>query len=158
LLGFAKLADGSMSRDGFDWSGLLRGSAGAPTDLARRIRFTETGYIVGFGANGNMDAGKVAAAGVRKYRIDGQTGRIHVRRQALPALLLEKERAAILDGWILGAVRQDGRRRFILVDRASGAVRELHQPPLSDDGVAAELWRALHAQYREELPASAAEG
>jgi arylsulfatase A-like enzyme len=158
LLGLAGLSDAALERDGVDWTGELRAATATSTVARDRIRYTETGYIVGFGAKGNVDAGKVAETAVRKYRIDGDSGRIHVRREALPALLLEKERAAMTRGWVLGAVRQDGRRRYILVNGITGAVQELHEPPAEDAGVPFELWRALHAHYGAELAAPGAEG
>ncbi|MBB6094918.1 hypothetical protein HNQ60_003805 [Povalibacter uvarum] len=149
LIGLTGIAD-ETRRDGSDWSNVLK-SADAPIDAASRVRFIESGYVVGFNNRGTVDTDKVAGEGVHKYMIDPESGRITVRPDALPALLREKERAAIQDRRILATVWEQGQRRYVLVDQRTGAVRELRSAPTSEEGSTYSLWTALQREYGAEL-------
>jgi hypothetical protein len=154
LIGLVGIADGT-ERDGSDWSSVLH-STDAPVDDPSRVRFIESGYIIGFNNRGTIDTDKVAGEGVQKYLIDPETSRITVKSDALPALLRQKERAAIMDRWLLAALPDRHGQRYILVDRETDAVRELQVAPASDEGDVHTLWAALQARYGSELVDDAA--
>ncbi|HEY6642290.1 sulfatase-like hydrolase/transferase [Povalibacter sp.] len=156
LIGLTGIADG-VTRDGSDWSRVLH-SADAPLDAASRVRFIESGYVIGFSNRGTIDTDAVAGEGVQKYLIDPKSSRITVKSDALPALLREKERAAIMDRWLLAAVPDQHGQRYILVDRETDAVRELQGAPASDRGDVHTLWVALQARYGSELADAAVAG
>jgi hypothetical protein len=149
LVGLTGIPD-DTKREGRDWSELLRSGDGTASNTSR-VRLIESGYVIGFGDRGAIDAGKVASEGVEKYLIDPHTSRITVKSEALPALLRQKERAAIMGQWLLAAVPEKGRQRYVLVDRKAEIVRELQEAPADDEAAAHILWTALQATYGPEL-------
>jgi len=148
LIGLTGIPDPTQ-REGRDWSKILQSNE--RVDDVPRVRFTESGYVIGFGNRGTVDAGKVASEGVDKYLIDPLSSRITVKSQALPALLRQKERAAVMGQWLLAAVPDHGHQRYILVDRKATTVRELQGVPASDEVTVHTLWAALQARYGSEL-------
>jgi arylsulfatase A-like enzyme len=153
VLGFAGVKAGLPGSDGVDWSAQLRGRVAVSPEVQGRVRFIETGYIIGFSQKGDVDATEVAAGAVSKYFISPTTGRINVRNESIPALLREKHRAALSGGLLLAAIpdRNLQRTRFLLVDTRTGAVRELLAPPAEQDSAPYRLWQALQQRYGSEL-------
>jgi arylsulfatase A-like enzyme len=148
LAGFAKL-DGLVG-EGVDWTPQLRQAAPVTDAHLARVRITESGYIVGFGDHGEVDAEHVASNAVQKYEISGTDGRVTVRKASLAALLREKERAALGRDWTLAAIPAQERMRYIAVQRTSGEVRELTESPDAADPIL-PLWQALQHRYGSEL-------
>ena len=153
LLGLAGVKAGLPDSTGIDWSSRLRGLEAAGAEMRDRIRFIESGYIIGFNRKGKVDATEIAAAAVNQYFISPATGRITVRGESIPGLLREKERAALLGNLVLAAMpdRNLQRTRFLLVDTVTKGVRELTAPPPETDAQAFKLWQGLHARYGSEL-------
>lgn len=153
LLGLAGIDASNGRFDGISWARLLTNGDAGESGHADRIRFTETGLVVGFAPTGAVDAGDLADRNIRKYEMEPRTGRLVLRTDALQHIVKIKERAAFSQQHLLAAVPAvDGKKmRYILVDKQTGAARALDEAPDVDDTIAHRLWTALHAHFAGEL-------
>jgi hypothetical protein len=133
---------------------IMRGDADATAAFAARVRFTETGIRTPRMAAGDFNERSVLGDTAAFFRMNPANGRFELRPELMPAVLADKERAAMSSHWLLAAMpgkAQSGRHNYVLVSRDGRQARRLEAPPRVDDVEASALWQALHAQYGEEL-------
>lgn len=146
--------DASGARfEGISWAHTLITGELTDFDVAARVRFTETGLVVGFTRGGQIDEGSLADRSIKKYEIEPETSRLVLREDALRRIIEIKERAAFTQQHLLAAVPAfDGKKmRYVLVDRQSGAVTNVAAAPDESDAAAYRLWNALHKHYPGEI-------
>jgi len=148
---------GLRAATGFDGASLRPVIARDAAALARfdaRVRFTETGFRTQRIAEGDFNERSVLGDAAAFFRMNALNGRFEVRQELMPALLADKERAALSRDWLLAAVpNRDDRltQKYVLVSRHDGSGRRLESAPGPGDAQAFGLWQALHEEFGEEL-------
>jgi len=140
--------------DGASLRPLISRGADALASFDTRVRFTETGFRTQRIAEGDFSERSVLGEAAAFFRMNPLNGRFEVRQELMPALLADKERAALSRDWLLAAVpnRDDTlTHKYVLVSRHDGSGRRLEAAPDPGDAPAFALWQALHEQFGEEL-------
>lgn len=140
--------------DGLSLLPYLRAPDEAAT-LASRVRFTETDFNTPSTLAGRYEASGIIDEAAVFYELDPVRGWMQLRRDKLPPLLTQKQRAAISLHSLLAAIPEpDGRfQRYLYTDRHSPMPRLLEaRPDPAVEPEAARLWDALQARYPGELP------
>jgi arylsulfatase A-like enzyme len=124
---------------------------GAPPDFSERVRFTETEYTpVNLATLSGAINPSAAAAVTRRYRVDPETDRVELRKEAAPQMRRQRQFAAIGSNRLMAAVpsQLDGRFLRLLVPLAGGLPQRVEtQPDPALDPEAARLWQALQDRY-----------
>jgi hypothetical protein len=141
---------------GVDGLSLLPYLAGAadPADLKKRIRYTETGFNFSLVLAGKYNESGLIHEGTAYYELASISGWAQLRRDRLPELMAQKQRAAISSEWLLAAIPDaaDGSTRYWLADRRTPVPRQITtRPDSSSEPEAARLWEALQGRFRGEL-------
>jgi arylsulfatase A-like enzyme len=126
-----------------------------PAELQQRIRFTETGFNTAMVMAGKYNESGLVREGAAYYELAGDSGWVQLRRDRLPELLAQKQRAALTSDWLLAAIPgvAEGPVRYLLADRRTPLPREIKvRPDPAAEPQAAQLWDALHARFPGELP------
>jgi len=123
----------------------------------RRVRFTETDFVVRPSASGELEEDDVVKQTARLLEVDPVTGWLQWRSRMVEPLLAQKERAALDETRLLAAlpIGSDG-HLYLLLDRQSGQGRALLGRPDSSDPDAQQLWDALHRNFAGEIKAPVA--
>jgi hypothetical protein len=150
-----EIATGSAPADvdGISLVPFLRNSDAAAA-IAMRVRFTETDFNTPLVLAGNYNASGLIHEGAAYYEIVPETGWVQLRRNRLPELMSQKQRAAISQESLLAAIpsRTDDTVTYLFTDRHTPLPRRLEgRPDPVADPEAARLWDALHARFPGEL-------
>jgi hypothetical protein len=139
--------------DGLSLRSTLMGKA--DDRLPRRIRFTETDFNTKMVLQGKYDRDGLLKEGAEYYRIEPHTGRIELREERIPELLVQKERAAISATHLLAAIPKSAPNagtEFLLIDRHRAMPERLHGRPSAESSPeGARLWDALQERFGSEL-------
>lgn len=123
----------------------------------RRIRFTETDFVIRPSESGELEEDDAVRQAARLLEVDPVTGWLQWRSAVVQPLLAKKERAALDESRLLAAMPiGSGGHYYVLLDRQSGQGRALLGRPDSSDPSAQELWDALHRNFAGELAPLAA--
>lgn len=130
--------------DGHSLVPLLRTGTDSRGELAQRIRFTETEYNPEGFLPGHMTTSTLAQA-AQIYHLDSSSDRLLVREAVLPAMLANRQYAALLGDGTMGIAMPDG--------RGDGKYAFIHVPnalklPASPASNAVQLRVALQDRYR----------
>ncbi len=138
--------------DGVSWASLLATGEHEVIE-PERIRYTETGLVVGFQPGGKVDEGSLADRSIRKYGMEVETGRLVLLPEALAHIVRTKERAAFTPQRILAAVPDIGgeRMRYVEVNKETGDVLPRDVAPTAAEPESLRLWNALHEHFKGEL-------
>jgi len=140
--------------EGYSLLPVMRGDAEASARFDARVRFTETGIRTPRMAEGDFNERSVLGDTAAFFRMNAANGRFELREELMPAVLADKERAAMSKDFLLAVLpgKADGKTHmYVLVGRDGRQARRLEAAPRPDDLEAAPLWQALHAQYGDEL-------
>ncbi len=130
---------------------------GLASGLATRVRFTETDFNTPSTLAGRYEESGIIDAAAVYYELDRDSGWVQFREDRLPALLAQKQRAAISPTALLAAIpgRAGQGPRYLLTDRRNGLSRALEGPPdPNGDPEARRLWDALQTRFPGELQAN----
>lgn len=150
-----ELATGSAPPgvDGISLVPFLSEPARGP-ELAARIRFTETDFNTPGTLAGRYEASGIVDEASIYYELDPASGRVQFRPERLPALMAQKQRAAISAEALLAAIpgAPGGPPRYLFVPADDPRPRVLESPPDAQaDPEAIRLWEALQARFAGEL-------
>jgi hypothetical protein len=129
---------------------------GLATQLAGRVRFTETDFNTADTLAGRYQESGIIAEAAAFYELDPKSGWVQFRENRLPELLAHKQRAALSSHTLLAAIPGSPGQgtRYLLTSRDKPDPRVLEGPPdASRDPEARRLWDALQARFPGELPA-----
>jgi hypothetical protein len=104
-----------------------------------------------------LDKQALVAEGGFYFEVDGPSGRVQLRTDQWDYLITGKERAAMLEEWLLAAIPLEGAKahRYLFVSRQGGVPKVFYeQPDAGTDPVAARLWVALQRRFPGELAQS----
>jgi hypothetical protein len=124
--------------------------------LKSRIRFTETDFNTPNTLAGRYEVSGVIDEAAVFYELNRESGRVEFREMRLPALMAQKQRAAISATTLLAAIPGPSGHgpRYLLADRREPVPRELEGPPdPKAEPEARRLWDALQGRFPGELPA-----
>jgi hypothetical protein len=105
-------------------------------------------------AEGDFNERSVLGEAAAFFRMNAANARFELRQELMPAVLADKERAAMSSHWLLAALPGKGdskSHKYLLVSRDGREARRIEAAPAASDVEASALWQALHAQYGEEL-------
>ena len=130
----------------------LKSDAARPPDDLERIRFTETDLRVLPGPGGTVDEAGTARQNSAFFKVDPDSGRLHIRPNMAPLAVAFKERAAFTKHELLAAIPAGpDRHQYIFFDFPRNEGRLLLERPGDEDRVAQRLWDALFENYPGEL-------
>lgn len=146
-----------MAPDAVDGLSLLPYLAGTadPAELQQRVRFTETGFNTSLMQAGQYNESGLVHEGAAYYELASGSGWVQLRRDRLPELLAQKQRAALTSNLLLAAIPDNEQRtvRYWLTDRDAPLPRRITaRPDPASEPDAVRLWDALQARFRGELP------
>jgi hypothetical protein len=141
--------------EGLSLLGVIAGAADAEAQLAKRVRFTETGFRTPLLNTADIDETALLKSAAPFFRMNPKNARFEVRDEMLPRLIADKERAAMSANLLLASIppSPDAKyHKYVLVERKGGGGRRITSAPdAQTDPEARRLWDALHAQYGSEL-------
>ncbi|MGH8198090.1 MAG: sulfatase-like hydrolase/transferase [Steroidobacteraceae bacterium] len=125
------------------------------TELASRVRFTETDFNTPSTLAGRYEASGLIDEAAVFYELDRESGWVQFRSNKLPELIARKQRAALSSQSLLAAIPgpPGSAPRYLYTARHNPLLRTLDGPPdATRDPEARRLWDALHARFPGELP------
>jgi hypothetical protein len=145
---------------GVDGTSLVPYLAGrkSATELASRIRFTETCFNTVKLMKGEVSAAGIAHESARFFEIDANTGWVQLRQDRLGEIMAKKQRAAISSDAILAMIPSwtDESVAYLYSSRNHPVPRPVTAPPdPHTEPDAARLWHALATRFPRELAATA---
>lgn len=123
--------------------------------LASRVRFTETDFNTPSTLAGHYEESGIVDEAAVYYELDRRSGWVQFRQSRLPALLAQKQRAAMSSRSLLAAIPDPPGRppRYLFSDLHDPHPKLLTGPPDAlENPDARRLWDALKARYPGELP------
>lgn len=123
-------------------------------ELTARIRFTETDFNTPSTLAGRYEASGIVDEASVYYELDSASGWVQFRPERLPALMAQKQRAAISAGALLAALPgpPGGPPRFLFLPTGEPRPRALEGLVDAEaDPDARRLWEALQARFPGEL-------
>ncbi len=132
--------------DGISW---LPELSGAAEDHSTRVRFMETEFTPpGFASGVALTRHNMRGAAAY-YRVDAETDRVLIRAERLPALLANRQYAAVRGDELLAAVPSEStREQHVLYVKSPGSAPVwFSSPPAAEAGAPYELWNALSARF-----------
>jgi hypothetical protein len=140
--------------DGWSLKAFLEPSA-SEADFGSRVRYTETEYMPeNIATLGGTINPSVAAAVIRRYRVDAVTDRVELRKTAAPQMRRQRQFAALGSTRLMAAVpsQVDGRFLRLLVPLTGGLAQRVEsRPDATLDAEAAQLWDALERRFGDIL-------
>ncbi|HKX98230.1 MAG TPA: hypothetical protein VJL86_00795, partial [Steroidobacteraceae bacterium] len=140
--------------DGISLLPYLSGAQPA-SELAARVRFTETDFNTPSILAGHYEASRLVDEAAVYYRLDRDSGRVEFREDRLAEVLDRKQRAAISPSLLLAAIPGPiGQElKYLVTDRTRPVPVVLEGPPDATRAPEARrLWDALQARFPGELP------
>lgn len=151
LLDFLAVRGDPLKATGRSLLPIIR-SGSDPSDVAERVRFTETDLSVLPAPGGGVDEQGTAQQNAKFFEVDPHTARLHIRAAYAELAIAYKERAAFTKNRLLAAIPAGPyAHQYLMFDFTRNHGWLLLGRPGDEDPDGRDLWDALNEHYRGEL-------